>query len=299
MVFLGVLAVTQTVQSAPYAGCGLGLASEQWHSSDWTDKAGDSYGFAECSLNHLPAIQQSGFFLSLPSLHWQQSIDSDLSHGGKDVNAQKGQLDWSMLRVGEMLFGVYAAMEKGQQRHAISQPMTVDQVTFAAQSEVLLKQDQYSVGLFLDARYSDSAVTYARMFYQKHRLPLAMSPEQGTLLLYADAEFTSWNLNITRKPLLLGGHWHWSLTLGYGELDDREGNYVLNDHLNDRDLIHLQATLGWQWRYRLTPRVHPYFNAEMRGQYWHTSDNQNVQTHVLDSFKAIDYQLSAGLDWRF
>lgn len=295
LLFLTLLTVNS--QAADYLSCGAGLRQHSWPQSGWLQDRGDAYSFTRCQFQPAPAIRKAGWFLSWPELLVQQGLPTGLSRSRGYLQASEWQLGWSVFRYQDLLAGISAGQQRTRQLHRLDQDVLRDQdnTLLSNGQSLLLSQDNEYVGLYLDSRYSNTPITRTSLTYHQRQQPLILRHPISTDRL-SEAGLSFWKLSIERQPLHYGHLWHWSLTLLQGSIDDL--SQTAASALDSQQISGAGAHLGYLWRYRLTPTLHPYLDSRISAEYWYINSPAQPALHA-ESLLLLDYEISAGLSWRF
>lgn len=301
ILFFIIMLLPASAWAGSHLNCGGGLRQQGWLQSGWLEDKGDRFGFVGCDLITAPPPQQ-GWFLTLPDIHWQQGLATNVSRSRGALEAQDIQLYWPVLRQQEVLFGLIAGSSNAQQLHTTAQPLRLSgNVPYlAAGQDILLRQEEYFTGLAIDTRFSNSVITRTSLTYHYRRHPLLVNDAAGaasatTTDFLSTARTGLWILRTEREALRYGWQWHWSLALLYGEVGDLQ-QQPLGDLQGNR-FTGVQVQLGVLWRQRLTQNLNVVAGLSGGGELWYLPDD-NSDRPALESPRRTDYQIQAGLNWR-
>ncbi len=299
LLIIGILFFHQHAFSSHYFGCGLGVIHTGIAQSDWLEHGSDDLAMAECWLQSSPAIQAQGFFISLPSMHWQTAKPTTFSRSlSQDQSkAQSFDLHWSLFRQDLLVIGASAGANKLEQRQQINQDMqwlANNNLLVTGQPILIRQQDQF-FGLFIDTRYTTSLFNQISINRHYYQMPLKIS-QNGANEFLSDSKLKTWQLEVRKDPLGCGLLGYWAFDMASGEI--KSSTHPSSSTLDSPYFINTELMLGLQWRYRVSRTLHPYVDINGRGSYWYFSENDN-QTYSINKTKQISYQASVGLSWRF
>lgn len=276
-----------------YLGCGLDLR-QQGVLTDGVQHQHEHFALYHCHLDHHPALAEQGPILSLPSLSWQDSWDSNLPHHDQ-ARYQRIGLLWPFWRYQELYFSI----EANQTEHRQTQQVTQNTLWLASSNLLLagqtmtFEQKEQHVGLRFERIDTRAPVTFISITNQRVQTPLAFMHQQQHW--FAESEFSLWKIQIGRHSSDLGPQWQWSFAIAQGELTSSS---VPEDQRPPMDkLVAADLKVGFSWRFRLGQHLHPYIRTSADARFWYF--NEEGRDTKLDTPRQYSYQAGAGVDWRF
>lgn len=310
LLIIFLFAISPLVAANNSVGCGLGLHHQglleplsESSDSPLFASSNSVLGTVSCWHHNQPKLQANGWFLTSPNLFWQNSISTwrELNRNHGQQHHQKIAVEWSFLRLHEVVVGLSAYQQKNELNALLERDVFVHNqvnILFSGES-YLVQQKRQQLALWVDLQLLDGIVTdlhFGKNYYQQ---PLLFTTEINAdvpLSFLSQGKLESWKLTASRRPHQLGWQWQWQFAVERGLL--QSSNYPTTAQLSSTDFIGITTELGWQWRYRLKAQLDFFWEAGNHVHYLIFNGNAKKELAVAWQ-QQVDFHTSVGISWRF